>query len=57
MGDASNSDSSSEQFPHVNERLFPRAAAAPSGLSSRQETAAGNLQNSHQFYSEFQVHT
>lgn len=45
MGDASNSDSSGEQFPHVDERLFARAAASPSRLSRGQETAAGNLRN------------
>lgn len=44
MGDAANSDSGSEQLPHMNEGLFPRAAASPSCLSSRQETAAGDLQ-------------
>lgn len=51
MGDAPHSDRGSEQFPHMNERLFPRAAASPSGLSGGQETAAGNLQDSHQFFS------
>lgn len=44
MGDTANSDSGSEQLPHMNEGLFPRAAASPTRLSSRQETAAGDLQ-------------
>lgn len=47
MGDASNSDSSREQLPHMNQCLFPRAAASPPCLSSGQEAAAGNLQYSH----------
>lgn len=40
VGYASNSDSSSEQLPHVNKCLFPRAATSPSRLRGRQETAA-----------------
>lgn len=43
VGDAANSDSSSEQLPHMNKCLLPRAATSPACLRGRQETAARHL--------------
>lgn len=44
VGNASNSNSSSEQLPHMNKSLLPRAATPPTCLCGRQETAARHLQ-------------
>lgn len=40
VSDPTNSDSSSEQLPHMNKCLLPCAATSPTCLRSRQETAA-----------------
>lgn len=41
--DSAHSDSSCKQLPHMNKRLFSRAATSPARLCSRKETATGHL--------------